>query len=217
MSTASAPPHEGLNPLCRPLRCGPSRREPSCLSLHSMSTAISASSSSTTRRSMPSTTGCARSWSRRWRRRAAMQRSKGVVLTCAGRTFIAGADISEFGQPPQSPTTPEVIEAIERMGKPVVAALFGTPMGGGLEVALGCHFRIAAAGHALGVARDQARPDARRRRHPAPAAACRHGEGAGDDPFGRSDHRRGRACVRIGRRDRGGRSPRPRPLRLHVG
>src|SRR5262249_923098 len=60
----------------------------------------------------------------------------GVVFTCAGRTFIAGADISEFGQPPQKPTTPDVIDAIEAMGKPVVAALFGTPMGGGFEVAL---------------------------------------------------------------------------------
>jgi 3-hydroxyacyl-CoA dehydrogenase len=69
-----------------------------------------------------------------------------VVLTCAGRTFIAGADISEFGQPPQMPTTPDVIAAIEGMGKPVVAALFGTPMGGGFEIALGCHFRVAAPG-----------------------------------------------------------------------
>jgi 3-hydroxyacyl-CoA dehydrogenase len=67
-----------------------------------------------------------------------------LVLTCAGRTFIAGADISEFGQPPQRPTTIDVIAAIEQMGKPVVAALFGTPMGGGFEVALGCHFRVAA-------------------------------------------------------------------------
>ena len=71
---------------------------------------------------------------------------EGLVLTCAGRTFIAGADISEFGQPPQRPTTIDVITAIEQMGKPVVAALFGTPMGGGFEVALGCHFRVAAPG-----------------------------------------------------------------------
>ena len=69
---------------------------------------------------------------------------EGLVLACAGRTFIAGADISEFGQPPQRPTTIDVIAAIEQMGKPVVAALFGTPMGGGFEVALGCHFRVAA-------------------------------------------------------------------------
>jgi 3-hydroxyacyl-CoA dehydrogenase len=71
---------------------------------------------------------------------------EGLVLTCAGRTFIAGADISEFGQPPQRPTTIDVITAIEQLGKPVVAALFGTPMGGGFEVALGCHFRVAAPG-----------------------------------------------------------------------
>ncbi len=71
---------------------------------------------------------------------------EGLVLTCAGRTFIAGADISEFGQPPQRPTTIDVITAIEQMGKLVVAALFGTPMGGGFEVALGCHFRVAAPG-----------------------------------------------------------------------
>jgi len=69
-----------------------------------------------------------------------------LVLTCGGRTFIAGADISEFGQPPQRPTTIDVITAIEQMDKPVVAALFGTPMGGGFEVALGCHFRVAAPG-----------------------------------------------------------------------
>jgi 3-hydroxyacyl-CoA dehydrogenase len=71
---------------------------------------------------------------------------EGLVLACAGRTFIAGADISEFGQPPQRPTTIDVITALEQVGKPVVAALFGTPMGGGFEVALGCHFRVAAPG-----------------------------------------------------------------------
>ncbi len=69
---------------------------------------------------------------------------KGVVLTCAGRTFVAGSDISEFGNKTQSPTTIDVIEAMEALGKPAVAAIFGTPMGGGLELALGCHFRIAA-------------------------------------------------------------------------
>ncbi|MGZ5895718.1 MAG: 3-hydroxyacyl-CoA dehydrogenase NAD-binding domain-containing protein [Xanthobacteraceae bacterium] len=68
----------------------------------------------------------------------------GVVLTCAGLTFIAGSDISEFGSSIQSPQTPDVIAAIEGVGKPVVAALFGTPMGGGFELALACHFRIAA-------------------------------------------------------------------------
>jgi 3-hydroxyacyl-CoA dehydrogenase len=74
-----------------------------------------------------------------------------VVLTCAGRTFIAGADISEFGKPPQRPTTIDVIDAIEAMPKPVIAAMHGTPLGGGLEVALGCHYRIAATGTRLGL------------------------------------------------------------------
>jgi 3-hydroxyacyl-CoA dehydrogenase len=74
-----------------------------------------------------------------------------VVLTAAGRTFIAGADITEFDKPPRAPTTGDVIEAIEAMPKPVVAALHGTPLGGGLEVALGCHFRIAAPGTKLGL------------------------------------------------------------------
>ena len=69
---------------------------------------------------------------------------KGVVLTCAGKTFVAGSDISEFGKKMQSPTTIDVIDAMEALGKPAVAAIFGTPMGGGLELALGCHFRIAA-------------------------------------------------------------------------
>jgi 3-hydroxyacyl-CoA dehydrogenase len=74
-----------------------------------------------------------------------------VVLTAAGRTFIAGADITEFDKPPRTPTTGDVIEAIETMPKPVVAALHGTPLGGGLEIALGCHFRIAAPGTKLGL------------------------------------------------------------------
>jgi 3-hydroxyacyl-CoA dehydrogenase len=74
-----------------------------------------------------------------------------VVLVCAGRTFIAGADISEFGKPPVPPTLIEVIAAFEAMPKPVVAAMHGTALGGGLELALGCHFRVAAAGTKLGL------------------------------------------------------------------
>ena len=73
------------------------------------------------------------------------------MLACAGRTFIAGADISEFGKPTQPPTTIDVIAAIEAMPKPVIAAMHGTPLGGGLEVALGCHYRIAALGTKLGL------------------------------------------------------------------
>src|SRR5437660_2842953 len=66
-----------------------------------------------------------------------------VVIACAGRTFFAGADITEFGKPPQTPSLHDVIAAIEAMPKPVVAALHGTALGGGFELALACHFRVA--------------------------------------------------------------------------
>ncbi len=68
---------------------------------------------------------------------------RAVVLACDGNTFIAGADIKEFGKPPQAPSLPEVIEVIEGGSKPSVAVIHGTALGGGLEVALGCHYRIA--------------------------------------------------------------------------
>jgi len=74
-----------------------------------------------------------------------------IVIAGAGRTFIAGADIGELGKPRVGRTTIEVIEAIEASPKPVVAALHGTPLGGGFEIALGCHFRIAAPGTRLGL------------------------------------------------------------------
>jgi 3-hydroxyacyl-CoA dehydrogenase len=66
-----------------------------------------------------------------------------AVLYGVGRTFIAGADIKEFGKPMAEPFLPDVINRIEACGKPVVAALHGTALGGGLEVALGCHARVA--------------------------------------------------------------------------
>lgn len=69
--------------------------------------------------------------------------SEAVVLLCAGRTFIAGADITEFGKPPLSPSLPDVIAAIESSNKLVVAAIHGTALGGGLETALACHYRCA--------------------------------------------------------------------------
>lgn len=68
---------------------------------------------------------------------------KAVVIRCDGRTFFAGADITEFGKPPVEPSLPDVIDAIENSPKPVVAAIHGTALGGGLEVALGCHYRVA--------------------------------------------------------------------------
>lgn len=74
-----------------------------------------------------------------------------VVLACAGRTFIAGADIREFGRPPVAPHLPDVLNAIEGAGKPWIAALHGSALGGGLETALSCHHRIAAPGTRLGL------------------------------------------------------------------
>jgi 3-hydroxyacyl-CoA dehydrogenase len=76
---------------------------------------------------------------------------KAVVIACAGRTFFAGADITEFGKPPQTPSLQEVIAAIEAMPKPVVAALHGTALGGGFELALACHFRVAVSAARVGL------------------------------------------------------------------
>ena len=68
---------------------------------------------------------------------------KAIVLICAGKTFIAGADISEFGKPPQGAGLVSVQDTIENSPKPVIAAIHGTALGGGLEVALVCHYRVA--------------------------------------------------------------------------
>jgi 3-hydroxyacyl-CoA dehydrogenase len=71
---------------------------------------------------------------------------KALVIACKGRTFIAGADITEFGKPPKAPSLLDLIAALDEMPKPTIAALHGTPLGGGFELALGCHFRVAAPG-----------------------------------------------------------------------
>ncbi len=77
---------------------------------------------------------------------------KAIVLICAGRTFIAGADITEFGKPAvKSASLFDVQEAMENSKKPIIAAIHGTALGGGLEVALTCHYRIAAASAKCGL------------------------------------------------------------------
>ena len=68
---------------------------------------------------------------------------KAIVLICEGRTFIAGADITEFGKAPKGPSLFDAQEMIENAPKPVIAAIHGTALGGGLEVALTCHYRVA--------------------------------------------------------------------------
>jgi 3-hydroxyacyl-CoA dehydrogenase len=74
-----------------------------------------------------------------------------LVLQGSGRTFTGGADIREFGRPPSAPSLHEVIARYEMSPKPVVAAIHGTTMGGGLELALGCHYRVANASARIGL------------------------------------------------------------------
>ncbi|MBB4632297.1 3-hydroxyacyl-CoA dehydrogenase NAD-binding domain-containing protein [Sphingosinicella soli] len=76
---------------------------------------------------------------------------KAIVLICAGRTFIAGADITEFGKPPRGVSLHDMIDVIESATKPVIAAIHGTALGGGLETALGAHYRVAVPSAKLGL------------------------------------------------------------------
>jgi 3-hydroxyacyl-CoA dehydrogenase len=75
---------------------------------------------------------------------------RAVVIACAGRTFFAGADITEFGKPPVEPMLPTLVDQIEASDKPVVAAIHGTALGGGCEVAIASHYRIAVPSAKLG-------------------------------------------------------------------
>jgi 3-hydroxyacyl-CoA dehydrogenase len=73
-----------------------------------------------------------------------------MVIRCDGRTFFAGADITEFGKPMQEPALPMLVDMIEASDKPIVAAIHGTALGGGCEVALASHYRIAVPSAKLG-------------------------------------------------------------------
>lgn len=74
-----------------------------------------------------------------------------VVIICAGRTFFAGADITEFGKPFLAPELPDLFNAIDQADRPVIAAIHGTALGGGLELAMACHYRVAASSAKLGL------------------------------------------------------------------
>lgn len=82
---------------------------------------------------------------------AELDRAAAIILTCRGSTFIAGADIREIGQPTQPPALPELIQRIEDSKVPIVALMHGNVLGGGLEVALACHYRLAAPGTRFGL------------------------------------------------------------------
>ncbi|MXP08959.1 3-hydroxyacyl-CoA dehydrogenase NAD-binding domain-containing protein [Pseudoblastomonas halimionae] len=74
-----------------------------------------------------------------------------VVIRCDGRTFFAGADITEFGKAPKGPSLPDALDKLEASDKPVVAAIHGTALGGGCEVALACHYRVAVPSAKMGL------------------------------------------------------------------
>src|ERR1041384_1404789 len=77
--------------------------------------------------------------------------AEALVIACEGRTFIAGADIREFGKPPLAPDLPELVEFLDSAPMLTIAAIHGTALGGGLELALACDFRIAAQNAKLGL------------------------------------------------------------------
>ncbi|MGB1192577.1 MAG: enoyl-CoA hydratase/isomerase family protein, partial [Pseudomonadales bacterium] len=83
--------------------------------------------------------------------KAQSDESRVLLLQCAGKTFIAGADISEFGKPPLEPSLPDTLNSLEQSQKPVVCAIHGQALGGGFEVGLACHYRLAANSAKIGL------------------------------------------------------------------
>ncbi|UUZ78457.1 enoyl-CoA hydratase/isomerase family protein [Polaromonas sp. P1(28)-13] len=103
---------------------------------------------------------------------------RALVVMCAGRTFVAGGDISSFDLPGFSAAPyNQVLARLESQKRPVVAAMHGTVLGGGFELALACHWRIATTGTQFRISGSEAGFTARFVRHPAPAATGRLGDG----------------------------------------
>ena len=130
-----------------------------------------------------------------------------IVVAGAGKTFSAGADIREFNTPKSTaePTLRRSSALLRASGKPVVAAIGGACMGGGLELALGCHYRVAAAAAPDRVAGSQAGPHARRWRHATAASGGRRRDCVEHDRDRGERARRaieGHGAVRCGRRRR---------------
>ena len=137
---------------------------------------------------------------------------KAIVIICDGRTFIAGADISEFGKPPVPPNLHEALDAMENASKPVIAAIHGTALGGGFEVALTAHYRIAVPSAKCGLPEIKLGIIPGRRRHPAPASPDRGREGAGRHSIRDAVRRaRGQGMGRRRRARRGGQAARLGP------
>ena len=82
---------------------------------------------------------------------AAQDESKALIVRCSGRTFVAGADITEFGKPPKSPSLPDVLKKLDTHPKLTLAAIHGTALGGGFETVLSCNYRIALSGAKVGL------------------------------------------------------------------